>query len=93
MSFFIFQLKRFKTYSYLLLGKLSAFPELEPSLVETTIGEYEEMGAGPSRAMPMQTAIAKHQGGVTKPVQRSLSDRYSYRAAIYQTDRIEHDMV
>nr|KAI8765260.1 PH and SEC7 domain-containing protein 3 [Biomphalaria glabrata] len=71
-----YELKRFKTYSYLLLGKLSAFPELEPSLVETTIGEYEEMGAGPSRAMPMQTAIAKHQGGVTKPVQRSLSDSF-----------------
>ncbi|CAL1538874.1 unnamed protein product [Lymnaea stagnalis] len=73
-----FELKRFKTYGYLLLGKLSAFPELEPSLVETTIGEYEEMGAGPTRATPLQTAIiigGAKQGVATKPVQRSLSDR------------------
>ncbi|KAH9502525.1 hypothetical protein Btru_068893 [Bulinus truncatus] len=69
-----YELKRFKTYSYLLLGKLSAFPELEPSLVETTIGEYEEMGAGPSRALPVQSAVVK--GGAVKPVQRSLSDSF-----------------
>ncbi|XP_059156535.1 PH and SEC7 domain-containing protein-like isoform X2 [Physella acuta] len=74
-----YELKRFKTYGYLLLGKLSAFPELEPSLVETTIGEYEEMGAGPSRATPLQSVIilGGKPGPNTKPVQRSLSDRFA----------------
>lgn len=72
-----------------------AFPELEASLVETTIGEYEEMGAGPSHSLPNQSAAmsAAKSSAMVKSVQRSMSDRYSYRAAIYQKDSIEYDMV
>ncbi|XP_005100703.1 PH and SEC7 domain-containing protein 3 [Aplysia californica] len=68
-----FEIKRFKTYVYLLQGKLSAYPELEPSLAETTIGEYEEMGAGPSH-IPVNQVAGVKQGSAGKPVQRSLSD-------------------
>lgn len=74
------QLKRMKLYVYMLQSKLTAFPELEPSLAETAIGEDEE-------------TLAMATTSPSKPVQRSLSDRYSYRAAIYQTDRVEYDLV
>ncbi|XP_050394141.1 PH and SEC7 domain-containing protein [Patella vulgata] len=59
-----FELKRYKTYVYLLQSKITAFPDVEPSLVETTIGEDEEVGAGGSQF-----------NCPNKPVQRSLSDR------------------
>ncbi|CAH1795553.1 unnamed protein product [Owenia fusiformis] len=96
-----FELRRFKTYAYLLSSKMAAFPELEPSLVETTIGEVEEPPSPPvQEAQSALNAVKELIGqtpGITKtpgiaappvvnPVQRSLSDRYSYRAAIYKTD-------
>lgn len=62
---------------------MAAFPELEPSLVETVIGEVDESGDLDRRASP------SHKGGV----QRSLSERYSYRAAIYNTEQVEYDVI
>ncbi|XP_069123291.1 PH and SEC7 domain-containing protein 1-like isoform X2 [Argopecten irradians] len=58
------ELKRYKTYTYLLQSRMTAYPELEPSLVETVIGEDEE-NVQPDEAKVQQT----------RPVQRSLSDR------------------
>ena len=84
------QIKRFKTYIYLLQGKISAIPDLEPSLTETTIGEYEEMGATPS-AVFNPVAISKVPSN--NLVQKSLSDRYSYRAAIYQNETADDDII
>ena len=83
---------------YLLQCKASAVTDVEASLVETTIGEYEEMGAGagPSTFPPQVTtspASVQQASGAISPAQRSLSDRYSYRAAIYQNDAVEYDMV
>ncbi|XP_062589708.1 PH and SEC7 domain-containing protein 1-like isoform X1 [Saccostrea cucullata] len=59
------ELKRYKTYVYLLKAHMAAFPELEPSLVETVIGEVDESGDLDKRASP------SHRGAV----QRSLSER------------------
>ncbi|KAK3089024.1 hypothetical protein FSP39_000202 [Pinctada imbricata] len=81
-SFLEYELKRYKTYIYLMQAHLAAHPELEPSLVETVIGEVEEP-EGERRAPPTPT----------RGVQRSLSDRYSYRAAIYQNERMEYDIL
>ncbi|ESO89040.1 hypothetical protein LOTGIDRAFT_209989 [Lottia gigantea] len=78
-----FELKRYKTYVLLLQSKITALPEMESSLVETTIGEDDEV-----------TSTTQFNSPTNKPVQRSLSDRYSYRAAIYQTDpRVDYDLV
>lgn len=62
---------------------MTAYPELEPSLVETVIGEVDESGDIDKRGSP------SHGGGV----QRSLSERYSYRAAIYNTEGVEYDII
>ncbi|XP_056017644.1 PH and SEC7 domain-containing protein-like isoform X3 [Ostrea edulis] len=58
------ELKRYKTYVYLLKAHMAAYPELEPSLVETVIGEVDESGDIDKRGSP------SHGGGV----QRSLSE-------------------
>lgn len=81
-SFLESELKRYKTYTYLLQSRMATFPELEPSLVETVIGEDEENS-------PVEEAKVTQK----RPVHRSLSDRYSYRAAIYQNQHIEYDLV
>nr|KAG5692677.1 hypothetical protein BaRGS_028477 [Batillaria attramentaria] len=44
-SYLEFELKRFKTYIYLLQAKVVVPMELEPSLVETAIGEDEEISS------------------------------------------------
>ncbi|GFN83172.1 PH and sec7 domain-containing protein [Plakobranchus ocellatus] len=105
-----FELKRFKVYVYLLNSKLSQFPDaLEPSLLETAIGENEEFSP-PSVSRPLSGAPAtvdltqievsmpdNGKGGSLKEEQHqhqpSLSDRYSYRAAIYQSDSVQYDML
>lgn len=80
--------------------------ELEPSLVETAIGEDDELSSlhgsptagaaslfrGPSSGMAMGVSRPPPTSS-GKPVHRSLSDRYSYRAAIYNTERVEYDMI
>ncbi|RUS82360.1 hypothetical protein EGW08_009875 [Elysia chlorotica] len=54
-----FELKRFKIYVYLLNSKLSQFPDmLEPSLVETTIGENEEFVSACASSGPLSVAPA-----------------------------------
>uniref|UniRef100_A0ABD2WS20 SEC7 domain-containing protein n=1 Tax=Trichogramma kaykai TaxID=54128 RepID=A0ABD2WS20_9HYME len=67
------ELKRYKTYAYLLRSKLP-YTENEPSLVDSSIGEVDESGA----FMNMDMAL------VPPPVpDRPATNRYSYRAAIY----------
>lgn len=67
---------RYKTYAYLLRSRL-AFTDVEPSLVESSIGEVDEGGGAQSLANP-EAAL------VPPPVPDRLpSNRYSYRAAIY----------
>ena len=67
---------------------MATFPELEPSLVETAIGEVDE----PTATTTEENSLSKPATAATdvkrtaKPVQRSMSDRYSYRAAIYKND-------
>ena len=68
---------RFKTYCFLLRAQMSLFPELEPSLVETSIGEVDE---------PLLTAPS----GDETVIPRSASDRYSYHAAISNSN--DHNM-
>ena len=73
--------------------------ELEPSLVETAIGEDEEVSS--LQGSPVAAGHGAYVGPAavdaktspSKPVQRSLSDRYSYRAAIYNTERVEYDII
>ncbi|XP_043790465.1 PH and SEC7 domain-containing protein isoform X5 [Apis laboriosa] len=68
------ELKRYKTYAYLLRSRL-AFTEVEPSLVESSIGEVDE-GSG--------TLLNSDVALVPPPVpDRPAINRYSYRAAIY----------
>lgn len=69
------QLKRYKTYAYLLRSRL-AFTEVEPSLVDSCIGEVDEGGS--SGLLNAEVAL------VPPPVpDRPATNRYSYRAAIY----------
>ena len=101
LKLFLLQLKRFKTYSFLLQSKMAAFPELEPSLVEIAIGEVDEPSSPPSPEQEGGTSSSRgHQGPVgsseasstgggkskSKSSSRSVTDRYSYRAAIYKQD-------
>ena len=86
ISNFIFYLKikRLQTYTHLIQSRLVSHPELKPTLVETSIGEDDEF---PHAVKPLD-------GGQKKsPVQRSISDRYSYRAAIYQSERVNLEMI
>ncbi|XP_043288954.1 PH and SEC7 domain-containing protein isoform X6 [Venturia canescens] len=70
-----YELKRYKTYAYLLRSRL-AFTEVEPSLVESCIGEVDESGSG--ALLNAEVAL------VPPPVpDRPATNRYSYRAAIY----------
>ncbi|XP_074094619.1 exchange factor for Arf 6 isoform X3 [Cotesia typhae] len=70
-----YELKRYKTYSYLLRSRL-AFTEVESSLVESSIGEVDE-GIGGGMLNP-------EAGVIPPPVpDRPATNRYSYRAAIY----------
>lgn len=68
------QLKRYKTYAYLLRSRL-AFTEVEPSLVKSSIGEVDE---GIGALLNSDVAL------IPPPVpDRPAINRYSYRAAIY----------
>lgn len=74
MTISVLQLKRYKTYAYLLRSRL-AFAEVEPSLVESSIGEVDE---GSGALLNSDVAL------VPPPVpDRPAINRYSYRAAIY----------
>ncbi|XP_078319775.1 PH and SEC7 domain-containing protein 1-like isoform X1 [Crassostrea virginica] len=64
-SYLEFELKRYNTYVYLLKAHMAAYPELEPSLVETVITEVDDSGELDKRGSPA------HRGGA----QRSLSER------------------
>lgn len=68
-------MKRYKTYAYLLRSRL-AYSEVEPSLAESSIGELDESGGG----SPIGVDLAL----VPPPLpDRPATNRYSYRAAIY----------
>jgi hypothetical protein len=83
------QLKRYKTYAYLLRSKMAQYPELEPSLVETAIGEVDERVVG----VVGPGVECDGMGLVPPPIpERPLpranpTNRYSYRAAIYNSSR------
>ncbi|XP_035214353.1 PH and SEC7 domain-containing protein-like isoform X2 [Stegodyphus dumicola] len=81
-QFLQYELKRYRTYIYLLRSKIAQFPELEPPLVETSIGEVDELLE--KNDQPQITSIAP-SSDISGSVKRSLSDRFSYRAAIYKT--------
>ncbi|XP_076348862.1 uncharacterized protein LOC143246287 isoform X3 [Tachypleus tridentatus] len=74
------ELKRYRTYAFLLRSKMAQFPELEPSLVETSIGEVEE----PHERVDRSQTLPSTPPGGRPSGKRSLPDRYSYRAAIYR---------
>lgn len=87
------ELKRFQTYKYLLQSKLSMYKkEVEPSLVETTIGEDDETADDCIEKSGVASGAFTNSKNM-KPVQRSLSDRYSYRAAIYRSEHLDYDLV
>ncbi|XP_072759646.1 PH and SEC7 domain-containing protein isoform X2 [Anoplolepis gracilipes] len=76
-----YELKRYKTYAYLLRSRL-AFNEVEPSsLVESSIGEVDE-GA----LLGSSGAIINAEGALVPPPvpeRSTAANRYSYRTAIY----------
>ena len=67
----------------LIQARLKSHPELKPTLVETSIGENEEY----------PQAIKSLDSRKKSPVQRTISDRYSYRAAIYQSERVNLEYI
>ncbi|XP_054713605.1 PH and SEC7 domain-containing protein-like [Uloborus diversus] len=84
-NFLQYELKRYRTYIFLLRSKIAQFPELEPPLVETSIGEVDEnLEKNDQNLVPTLPSV--DNVGSTK---RSLSDRFSYRAAIYKTGASE----
>lgn len=78
------QLKRYKTYAYLLRSRISQYPDLEASLAETSIGEVDEGGAvalveqSDMSSGNIIAASASERRGASP-----TTNRYSYRAAIY----------
>lgn len=83
------QLKRYKTYAYLLRSRISQYPELETSLAETCIGEVDEGGTVTLREAAVAAAVVGGDGvGIISPAvpdrrASPTTNRYSYRAAIY----------
>lgn len=87
-NYLVFEVDRLKTYIYLLQAKLSSQPELEPSLVETCIGEDEEgysgLGAPDSSLSP-----GGKKGGV---VPRSITDSEPNGASsILRLNKLQHE--
>jgi len=72
---------------YLLRSRISQYPELESSLVETCIGEVDEGGAvSLMEAAAAAAVVGGDGGGISSVPDRRASpttNRYSYRAAIY----------
>uniref|UniRef100_A0A6V7HWJ9 Uncharacterized protein n=1 Tax=Bracon brevicornis TaxID=1563983 RepID=A0A6V7HWJ9_9HYME len=66
-------MKRYKTYAYLLRSRL-AYTEVEPSLPESSLGEVDE-----SSGVLLNTDVGLVQQSATN----RQTNRYSYRAAIY----------
>jgi len=63
-----FELKRYKTYCRLLQYKISAFPELEPSLAEIAIGEVDEpLGSSTSLSLSALDSPGSLQSTPTTP--------------------------
>lgn len=89
MCFVYPQLKRYKTYAYLLRSRISQYPELEPSLAETCIGEVDESGTVTlMEAAAVAGVVGGDGGGIVSPTvpdrrASPTTNRYSYRAAIY----------
>ncbi|XP_034937537.1 PH and SEC7 domain-containing protein isoform X2 [Chelonus insularis] len=73
------ELKRYKTYSYLLRSRL-AFIEVEPSLADNSIGEVDEIINSELSNSEVESPLFSSD--------RSKTNRYSYRAAIYKNDLI-----
>uniref|UniRef100_T1J301 PH and SEC7 domain-containing protein 4 n=1 Tax=Strigamia maritima TaxID=126957 RepID=T1J301_STRMM len=85
------ELKRYKTYAYLLRSKMGQRPDLEPPLVETSIGEVDEKETENGEKETQQSPAAAPSPTSTPERSasslRGLTDRYSYRAAIYSGGR------
>ncbi|XP_060576363.1 PH and SEC7 domain-containing protein-like isoform X3 [Ruditapes philippinarum] len=81
-NYHIYEIGRLKTYVYLLQSRLTSHPELEPSLVETAIGEDEEGIKGVNPAIHSFTSPGQKKTGV---VQHSISDRSPHRIECYPT--------
>lgn len=76
----LLQLKRYKTYTYILRSHLSQYPDMDVSLAENSIGELDE-------ASGIAILESSSTGVVPPPIpdRRSspVTNRYSYRQAIY----------
>ncbi|XP_045213912.1 PH and SEC7 domain-containing protein 1-like isoform X2 [Mercenaria mercenaria] len=80
-NYLIYEIGRLKTYAYLLQSRLASHPELEPSLVETAIGEDEEGIKGVNPVIHAFTSPVQKKTGV----QHSISDRSPHRIECYPT--------
>ncbi|GIY66317.1 PH and SEC7 domain-containing protein 3 [Caerostris darwini] len=83
-----YELKRYRTYTYLLRSKAAQFSELEPPLVESSIGEVDEQQLEKNDHTHAPAGVPL-PSDTSNNVKRSLSDRFSYRAAIYKTGPTE----
>ncbi|KAJ8948377.1 hypothetical protein NQ314_008416 [Rhamnusium bicolor] len=82
-----YELKRYRTYAYMLRSKMSQYPELGISLAENSIGEVDEATGGVTL---MDGAV----GIVPPPIPDRPSptvNRYSYRQAIYSRNMLNGD--
>lgn len=72
---------------------MAQHPELEPSLVETFIGEVDEHDADGSNGEMLEKIISMVSDHPDAPSgTRSISDRYSYRAAIYSSNKNDNGL-
>ncbi|RZF35346.1 hypothetical protein LSTR_LSTR013403 [Laodelphax striatellus] len=78
-----YELKRYKTYAYLLRSRISQYPELEGSLVDLSIGEALGEGAEEEAGLLVGVASSDPASGAGAS---PITNRYSYRAAIYSRD-------
>ncbi|XP_064458502.1 PH and SEC7 domain-containing protein-like isoform X2 [Ornithodoros turicata] len=90
-TFLQYELKRYRTYAYLLRSKMAQYPELVPPLVETSIGEVEEptdSGAAPPCGSPRTTKPCRSPQGGGSPARskRNPVERFSYKAAVFNKD-------
>ncbi|XP_023705908.1 uncharacterized protein LOC111863643 isoform X2 [Cryptotermes secundus] len=70
-----YELKRYKTYAYLLRSRISQYPELEASLAETCIGEVDEGGTVTLRETAVAVAAAVVGGDGVGIISPAVPDR------------------
>lgn len=79
-----FQLKRYKTYVYLLSSHINSNPT--DNIINIIIGANNSAPTTPTTTLGEEDELKPLGAGVNLPNSQQGTNRYSYRAAIYRSD-------